>query len=251
MPNRQQGTTRVDDPRKHDEPQPSILGRRLLLGTFALAAAIMIILLMRGVIMPLLVDQIGNRLTSTSPTVLAQSDLNDEEEQAVSDRVDTFRELVTYDLEEGTHALTITEDELNALLQDDDPDPNDPTIRIQIEDGQLRGEVSFQLETTMLSGAWKRLAGRHVHGIAALDLKIVNGQLDLRINELIVQDRRVPRVLWRATLESRLKSFLEDPEVQSLVAEVDTLEITSDGITLLAEVPPATIVKTLAPSEGL
>lgn len=217
----------VDDPRKYDSKKPPGWSNRALLAGFALAAILMSVLVLRVVLMPVFVDRVSARYTVDRPQPLPASNLAAHEVEAIEDRIDAFTQLSADAELVGTHSLTLTQNDLNGLLQD-----NEGELFLRIAKGEITGEVNFRIEDNMVSGAWNALSGRYVHGLATFDIGMRNDRLHLGVTELTIKNRRVPKWIWKKPLSSRLNEMMEDPEYQETVAGIDAVEVVGDAIIL-------------------
>ena len=101
--------------------------------------------------------------------------------------------------------------------------------------GKVRAHVSVQIRAELPLGPWARdLRGRYLNGTAAVDLRLVNGELDFTIREFDVKGRRLPGYALDA-LQSELErtGVFESEDVQGYLSRVDDLRVGSGRIVLI------------------
>lgn len=219
----------MDDPRRFDEPAPPLLSGRVLFAAFIVGVVVTVALLARVFLMPVFVRQVSERYTTAAPARVPQIDLEADAIEAVENRVDAFTETLKDENFEGNRTLVLSAADLNALLRNDDPDT---AAFIRIRNNRITVEVAFEIEPEMVRGAWSDLAGRYVHGVAALELELVNDRLRVDVTDLTIQGRSVPAWLWRRPLREELDDLTGDPELNEVLKRVTRLEIVDDEVVL-------------------
>jgi hypothetical protein len=178
----------------------------------------------------------------TSPMTLPKSALSDAERREAIARFEN-----AFDASQKgrpTPPLELSIDELNAALASTGVlGPLKDQAYLRMETNQLKADISIPLDQF---GIWKGLGqklflkndGRYLNGTAFLDLKVVEGILDLKVTELLVNGKPLPGT-FMATLrtENLAAKANENGEVRNLLQQVQKVEIRDNRIILHLKQP--------------
>jgi hypothetical protein len=223
----------MTDPRRHDGTPGTGFGTKILLGAFGVAACAMLGLIALAFIVPRLIDRAVEAYTDDEPLPIRGEPLPEFEREALDVRVEEFGDAL--DAGERVEPLILTERELNAVLAEE-MNEEDGSIQLELFPGQVRAHMSLPIDAELPLGPWARdLRGRYLNGTAAVDLRLVNGELDFTIREFDVKGRKLPGYALDA-LQSELErsGVFEDEDVAEYLKRVSDLRIEMGRIVLSA-----------------
>ena len=165
-----------------------------------------------------------NQLTDTTPMPLPSTHLPEARMFELHDRVDTFRDAVRDD--EATGPLTLSADELNALIA---TDPALASLKnhiyVSIDGKQLQAQISFPAEELGLDA----LRGRYINASGVFDVTLADGQLRVTAESLSAKGKAVPRhVMRRIAAQNLAGRFNEDPRAAAGLKKIRSIEV-KDG----------------------
>ncbi len=165
--------------------------------------------------------KLRDNYTETQPMALPQVSLSKEEREAVKDRFEDFRNAV--DNGTAVDPFILSEDEINTLIAESDPDePLKDSLRVQIEDDLLKGQVSIPLDDIPLPG----LKGRYFNGTADLRASLKDGKLEVYIENAEVRGEPLPKsVMDELRRENLTAEALKDPEARKTLEKIESIEI--------------------------
>lgn len=186
--------------------------------------------------------QMRDKYTDTQPMALPEIPLSQEERQSVKERFDQFREAV--DAGQATEPLKLNEDEINTLIaESDSEDPMKDSLRVQIEDDTVKGQISVPLDDIPLPG----LKGRYFNGTAELRGSLKDGKLEVFIENASVKGEPLPdNVMTELRRENLTAEIMNDPEARKTLEKLESMEV-RDGQVII--VPKAPSGEAAAPGE--
>jgi hypothetical protein len=166
-----------------------------------------------------------NKYTSTTPVLLERMEYTPEEMEALQARLAEFKKAL--DQGQVSRELILTAGDLNALIAKQRELQNKMFVRI--EDDTIKGEMSLPLQDI---GPF-RLKGRYLNGAAAFKIVLTNNTLDVRLEEIKVQGRPLPGILFSEFKKQNLaKEFQQNPRTAADVAKFDSIQFTNNQVVL-------------------
>jgi hypothetical protein len=175
--------------------------------------------------------------TDDSPMEMPALALDEEQQQAVQQRWESFQE----SLKAGQgDTLELTDEELNALLQTNDKVAG--RIHVEIQDDRLRGRVSLPLDALGI----KPLRGRYFNAEASFEVALVGQQLVVHMQEAQVKGEPVPEeFMAQLRRENLAKEFGREPEQAEMLRKFESIEVRDGKIILRSrETTPAAAERT-------
>ena len=175
-------------------------------------------------------NSVVNNYTEAQPKTLAKVDASPAAQEQLKARWVYFQQSVTAG--RNTRPFKLSADDLNVFLANN-PQLKD-RVRFRIEGNRLLADFTMPLDQTRQP----KLQGRHLNGLATLNLKFADGFLTLSVAELEANGKPVSRsLLGRALLgklqqENLLKFLDNNREVMDFLQRIDTVEI-SEGFVVL------------------
>ncbi len=160
--------------------------------------------------------------TSTTPEQIPQVNMPEDRRKELNERVDAYTKAGNAG---EAYELVLTADEINTLINENEDLKGKAYITIKGD--QVTGKLSIPLEQWGLPGT----KGRYFNGTATLKASIQNGQLDVRAQDLVVNDKPLPPNI-KASLanENLAKDFSKDPGNAKMIAKIDSFEIKDDKV---------------------
>jgi hypothetical protein len=166
-----------------------------------------------------------NKYTSTTPVLLERMDYTPEEMEALQARLVEFKKAL--DQGQVSRELILTAGDLNALIAKQRELQN--KLFVRIEDDAIKGEMSLPLQDI---GPF-RLKGRYLNGAAAFKIVLTNNTLDVRLEEIKVQGRPLPGILFSEFKKQNLaKDFQQNPKTAADMAKFDSIHFTNNQVVL-------------------
>ncbi len=166
--------------------------------------------------------------TDTSPANLPKVEMSPSALDALQKRWAAFKEAL--DAGKPAEALTLTGDELNALIAST-PElaPIKDRFRVTIVGDQVRGQVSLPLDEFGKLPLLSRLKGRYVNGAASFKADLENGFLVVTLQSLEVKGRKVPEEIMTSLRQQNLaKDVYQNPKNAEVVAKLESIKV-DDG----------------------
>ncbi len=165
--------------------------------------------------------KLRDNFTETQPMALPQVSLSKEEREAVKDRFEAFRDAV--DNGTAVDPFILTEDEINTLIAESDSDePLKDSLRVQIEDDLLKGQISIPLDDIPLPG----LKGRYFNGTADLRASLKDGKLEVYVENAEVKGEPLPKsVMDELRRENLTAETMKDPEARKTLEKIESIEV--------------------------
>jgi len=161
-----------------------------------------------------------NTITERAPVALPQVQVSDDETAMIKKKVDAFRENVR------THApaspLKLTDREINALIVSS-PEFKQlkDKVRVKIENGQLRGQISLPLAETGVGF----LEGRYLNGTGTISVQLDGGRLTVSLADVQVNGKPLPATWMKRLSGINLAQKLnDDPDAAKALAALQGIE---------------------------
>lgn len=185
--------------------------------------------------------QVREKYTEPTAATLPTADLSPEATQALIARVDDYVHKLRAGEPLGT--LTLTEDEVNALLQNH-PDLKEDfgsIVYLTLGDGSATGQMSVPLDWLPMFG------GRYFNGSATFDFEVNRGRVELYITGATVKGEPVPDEFMVGVRSENLATDWQrnNQDGRTLLEKLDSVKIESGKIVLT----PANLA-TLVPIEN-
>jgi hypothetical protein len=179
-------------------------------------------------------NKIIAQYTDTNAVDLGHVELPPEDLKALQQRISQFSQA----LESKTNAqeLTLSAEEINGLIA---AEGQGQTFRdrlfVHIQNNRLQGDVSIPLQDF---GPLK-LKGRFLNGAATFKVNMVNGNLDVRLDELRVNDQPLPSLLQAEFQNKNLaEEMMNDPKLRSFLNQLESVKIKDGRIIIRNKVAP-------------
>lgn len=181
------------------------------------------------------VQKAVDRLTEQTPVALPKPEATPAEAAAVRQRIDGFKETVRARL--PSPPLMLTDREINALIAYD-PEFRGlkDSVRVDIKDGKLRGQLSLPLDRLGL----EMVKGRYLNGTGTFRIKIDEGRLNVALDEVEVHGKPLPR-RWMSRLRgiNLAQNLNEDPHASTAIGTLESVQVSTNKLILVPK-PPGT-----------
>jgi len=190
-----------------------------------LGAVVMFLMLRYGM------QQIRDRFTEETPVELPTVDMPRADIDALVARVDAYAK----DLRAGNPLppLTLSQDDLNALLQ------NHPDLKngfgdimyVTLGDSTVSTQMSFPLDRLPFPVPMMRT--RYFNGTATFDVGFIGSRAQVYLSSASVKGEDVPsEQIGEMRGTNFAEDWADDPDARSLMDRVDTIAVTTVGITI-------------------
>jgi hypothetical protein len=165
--------------------------------------------------------RIVEQYTDTAPMALPRPNLDEVQVQTLKQRVESFKKAA----ENGQDAtLTLTGDELTALLQSDE-DFKD-RVAVTVEGDKLKGQVSLPFD-------FPGLGRRYFNGSATFKASLENGVLIVTVDQAEVKGQPVPEnVMEHLRKENLARDAYKNEEKARVLRRLKSLQI-KDGTIII------------------
>lgn len=166
------------------------------------------------------IDQTVAEYTDPAPAQLEKGDASPAKVRAVQARIEAFRQGVASG---QPQELALTADEINTLLASQ-PDLQELAnmVYVIIEGDQLKGQLSFPLPDVPPL----KLKGRYLNGLATFDVKVNQGDADIRIKDIVPKGKTLPpQVLQELRKHDLAEYLLRDAQAASALRQIDSVEV--------------------------
>ncbi len=172
------------------------------------------------------------RYTDAAPRPLSETPMTAEEVDALDKTVDDFVDAVKAG--ESPPQLTLSEDDLNALVQRELRDGDDTgSIYLRPNGGLIEADVSLPLRD-LADTPLSKLANRYLSGTASLRLTLVGGKLEIAVESFTMDGKAVPKWILDALVpQGELERLVEDPDVIAVTEKLDSLTISNGAVSLV------------------
>jgi hypothetical protein len=163
------------------------------------------------------------KYTSDAPIELPSVNISQEEVDAIKSRLEDFQK--QFESGEAPQELIITEDEINALIAGDSDLKG--RVYIQIEDGNLRADVSIPLD--QFPGG----KGRYFNGSVTLHVQMENGVIVANVVDAEANGSPIPEdVMVEFRKQNLAKELYKDVKTAEALQRCESLVVESDRIVL-------------------
>lgn len=165
-----------------------------------------------------------DRYTDPAPLPLAAPALTPAQLDALFARVDAFQRALAERRPQGS--LTLTEDELNALLA---TSPSwSGKARAIVEGDQLKAMLSLPVEDLGLPGT-----GRYLNGTSTIDMDVEDGSLAVHLGTMEVKGRPVPeRLMSRLRRRNLAPTAATEPDAAMLLRRLGDVTVEGGRVTV-------------------
>lgn len=183
--------------------------------------------------------RIVEQYTDTAAMELPKSNLDEAQIQTLKKRVEDFKKAT----EEGREdTLTLTGDELTALLQSDAKLKD--RIAVAVEGDKLKGQVSLPFD-------FPGLGRRYFNGAVTLKASLENGDLRVTLDQAEVKGQPVPEnVMEHLRKENLAKDAYDKEENARVLRRIKSLEIKDGKIIIQSLATPPAPKPDAAPAPG-
>jgi hypothetical protein len=173
-------------------------------------------------------QDIITQYTDTNAVTLGHVELSQEKLDDLKERITRFS--MAMESQTNAQELLLSAEDINGLITADD---QGQTFRdrlfVRIEDNLLQGDVSIPLQDF---GPIK-LEGRFLNGAATFKAQMVNGKLDIRIDEVRVNDKLLPAIILSELKNKNLADEMRNnPESAEFINKFESIEI-KDGMMII------------------
>ena len=167
--------------------------------------------------------------TDTQPLVLPQVQLSPTEMDSLQRRLETFRETVRKG--EPTGPLTLTQDEINALIATDpDMKPLKGKLYVLLEGSELKAQVSLPMDQLGLPV----FQGRYLNGTGTFDLAFHNGVIRLSPRSFVVKGKPVPDVYMDKARKQNLASDMnQDARAKAAMERLQEIKVQENKLMIV------------------
>jgi len=172
--------------------------------------------------------------TEASPMQLPKVEASPSEQDALKRRVADFQKA----LDAGKPAaLTLTGDELNALIASDASKSSwKDRVRFAIQGSDLKCQLSMPLDDVAKVPGFSNLKGRYLNGAAAVKASMDTGVLFVTLQSLEVKGKPLPEQFLAALRKENLaKEAYNDKDTAKLLNRLDGIKILDGALTLIGK----------------
>src|SRR5437867_5203184 len=190
-----------------------------IMGSFLL-----VLVLVAGLVGLRYAKKLVTDFTDTQPLPLPKVQIAQPELDALQRRIDTFRDAVRQGQPTGT--LTLTADEINALIASDpDLQALKGKFYVMIEGDQLKGQVSLPMDQIGLPV----FKGRYLNGTGIFELAFRNGLIRLTAQSFVVKGKPLPEVYMEKIRRQNLaRDMNSQPRAQAAMEKLKDIKV-KDG----------------------
>ena len=161
-----------------------------------------------------------NDYTSTAPVPLPKVEMPAEDHKALDERWAAFR--AAQEKNEAAE-IVLNADEINTLLSENEQVRD--KVHVSIDDDKVSAQISYPLSETGIPGT----RGRFLNGRATAKVRLIDGELDVRIQDLEVNGKVMPSNLKSQFAgENVAKEFNKNPENRKTFERLESL-VVKDG----------------------
>lgn len=170
--------------------------------------------------------------TDTTPAKLPDLVITQPEIEAAQQRWKTFFEGLKGN--QPLPPLTLTADDLNALIASTGTNALRDKLRVTIENNQLKGQVSFPLDR-LQNGM---LQGRYLNGTILFKVGLQDGVLTVRAESIEVKDQPLPGWLMsRIRAQNWAQNLMNDMNAVAVLQNLESIVVTNDALVVTPKNP--------------
>ncbi len=212
----------------------------VLLGAFALAATVMVLLMLGAFVVPLAINRAIETYTDEQPQVVPEAELDEAKYEQLQLQIETFVD--AFDTESPPDPLALSGEDLNALLQKEldgalnpgDGQPSRGRFRLRLQGDVLQAKMSVLMDE-LATGYFEGLTGRYLNGMATFKPSLNSGALDLRLQSFEVHGKALPRVALSPIQDFIDTEIRDSDEIVDFVNKLDSIEICEGALILRAK----------------
>jgi hypothetical protein len=177
------------------------------------------------------VNKVATRYTDTEGIELPLVDMSQEEVDALLARLDGFR--AALEAGEANEPLELTQDDLNALIQNDDEfNFFRGKVYLTLTDDKVGGEVSWPLDEIPLMG------GRYFNGTATFDVEFRDRRPVVYLESASIKGEAVPDVMMdEVRKENFAAEWSRSDEGSAFLKNIETLEVLEGRLIITPKQP--------------
>ena len=163
--------------------------------------------------------------TASQPVEIPVVQTSKEEAKAITDRATKFFQ----DLAGGkpVEPLMLTADDLNKLIASTGSNQLAGKLFVTIEDGKVKGRVSFSLDKL----GSPELKGRWLNGSVTLRAKIEGGELKVYADEISANDKTIPSLILNQLKQRNLaEEYMNNQDFYATLQLVESVTATNNAI---------------------
>ena len=163
--------------------------------------------------------------TEETPRELPALTLSEEQSTAANEKIAQFE--AALDSGTGPREFSFTGDELNVMLRSSEPGQFfGESIYVTVANGEVRGEISFDLGTII-----PLLEGRYANGSATFDIYTEDGMLHIYMDSFQVKGEAASEEFMEGMRSQNLAlEVAEDPEFRAWIEKVEAIRVEGDRL---------------------
>ena len=163
--------------------------------------------------------------TEETPRELPALTLSEEQSTAADEKIAQFE--AALDSGTGPREFSFSGDELNVMLRSSEPGQFfGESVYVTVADGEVRGEVSFDIGTLI-----PFLAGRYANGSATFDIYTEDGVLHVYIDSFQVKGEAASEEFMSGMRVQNLAlEMAEDPEFRAWIKKIEAIRVEGDQL---------------------
>jgi hypothetical protein len=177
---------------------------------------------------------IVDEYTDTTPIAIPAVKLSKEETTLVRERIEAFSK--ARDERKETGPLTLTGDEINALIVQQGSSKLKRRFFVTIEEDRIKAQLSVPAEELGMS----LLRGRYFNGSGEFLLSLHDGFLRINVKSLAVKGKPLPESFMK---DLRHRNFAdhwdddEDPALRNMLRNIEEIEVRNGVLTIVPKKP--------------
>lgn len=188
-----------------------------VLGVFLLIAGVLVV---RG-----LIKSAVRNYTATQPVAIPVLETTKAEAKEISDRAKHFFE----DLKAGklVEPLILAADDLNRLIADSGTNHLAGKLFVNLEDGRIKGRMSFPLDQTHQAA----LKGRYLNADVVLRVSLAGGELGVWAEEIQANEKAIPALVMSNLKQRNLADqWMNNQEVYAALQLIESVTVTNGAL---------------------
>lgn len=163
--------------------------------------------------------------TEETPRELPALTLSEEQVTAANEKIAQFE--AALDIGVGPREFSFTGDELNVMLRSSEPGQFfGESIYVTIANGEVRGEVSFDLGTVI-----PFLDGRYANGSATFDIYTEDGMLHVYVDSFQVKGEAASEEFMDGVRSQNMAlEIADDPEFRAWIEKIESIRVEGDRL---------------------
>jgi len=167
-----------------------------------------------------------NDYTSTAPVPLPKVEMPADDRKSLDERWAAFR--AAQEKNEAAE-IVLNADEINVLLAENEQVRD--KVHVSIDDDKVSAQISYPLSETGIPGT----RGRFLNGRATTKVRLIDGELDVRIQDLEVNGKVMPPNLKSQFAgENLAKEYNKNSDSREMFRKLESLVVKDGKVTLKA-----------------